>query len=651
MTKVKEKVKVYTYTRVSTAMQVDGYSLDAQKSRMKAYAEFNDYEIVGEYEDAGKSGKSIEGRTDFNRMMEDIKTGKDDVSFVLVFKLSRFGRNAADVLSTLQTMQDFGVNLVCVEDGIDSSKDAGKLMISVLSAVAEIERDNIRVQTMEGRIQKAREGRWNGGFAPYGYSLIDGRLEVNEEEAVAIRTIFDQYVNTDMGSTAIAKYLENHGIHKIARQNGKNPLFDAALIRRILNNPVYSGKIAYGRRKTEKVHGTRNEYHQVEQDDYLLVDGLHEALVSDEVWEAAQIKLVLQAKKYKRVNQGKGEKVHLLSGIVKCPICGVGLYGNKSIKHKADGTKYKDFFYYGCKHRQMIHGHKCDFKKQINEELLDAAVAEIISKLVSKPKFASMMQKEINMKVDTSALEQEIAALEKQLRQCYAVKTRLAEDIDMLDPEDRHYSRMKTDMEDRLYKMYDKIDDLESQVIDVKAKKRAIEADKVTGNNIYKILIYFDKLYAVMDQTEKRQFVETLIDEIQIYEERKPNGQWLKSIKFKLPIIEEDFEMSLDNDTQDETVVLLSRETNPLTVEVRMEVETGEVKEHLTYKRIQEYVQEKYGFKVHTAYIAEVKRMVGLDMHKAPNAVEQRKHEYHPCPPEKVEAIKDALRHFGLIAE
>lgn len=100
-----------------------------------------------------------------------------------------------------------------------------------------------------------------------------------------------------------------------------------------------------------------------------------------------------------------------------------------------------------------------------------------------------------------------------------------------------------------------------------------------------------------------------------------------------------------------ETVVLLSRETNPLTVEVRMEVETGEVKEHPTYKRIQEYVQEKYGFKVHTAYIVEVKRMVGLDMHKAPNAVEQKKHEYHPCSPEKVEAIKDALRHFGLISE
>ena len=133
-----EKTKVYTYTRVSTAMQIDGYSLDAQKSRVKSFADFNDFEIVKEYEDAGKSGKSIVGRTQFNQMIEDIKSGEDDVKYVVVFKLSRFGRNAADVLSTLQVMQDYGVNFICIEDGIDSSKDAGKLMISVLSAVAEI---------------------------------------------------------------------------------------------------------------------------------------------------------------------------------------------------------------------------------------------------------------------------------------------------------------------------------------------------------------------------------------------------------------------------------------------------------------------------------------------------------------------------------
>lgn len=104
----KEKIKVYLYTRVSTAMQIDGYSLEAQKTKMKAYCDYNEYEIAGEYEDAGKSGKSIEGRIAFNQMMDDIKSGKDEVSYVLVFKLSRFGRNAADVLSSLQRMQDFG---------------------------------------------------------------------------------------------------------------------------------------------------------------------------------------------------------------------------------------------------------------------------------------------------------------------------------------------------------------------------------------------------------------------------------------------------------------------------------------------------------------------------------------------------------------
>lgn len=556
----KARTKVYIYTRVSTAMQIDGYSLDAQKARMKAFADYNDYEIVGEYEDAGKSGKSIEGRFEFNRMMEDIKSGKDGVAFVLVFKLSRFGRNAADVLSTLQIMQDFGVNLICVEDGIDSSKDAGKLMISVLSAVAEIERENIRVQTMEGRIQKAREGKWNGGFAPYGYQLIDGKLEINEEEAPAIRTIFDQYVHTDIGSNGIAKYLENHGIHKIQRQNGKNPLFDSHLIRLILKNPVYCGKIAYGRRKTEKVHGTRNDYHLVEQDNYILVDGLHEPIVTEEVWQAAQVKLLAQAKKYEHVNRGKDERTHLLSGIVKCPICGAGMYGNKSIKHKKDGTKYKVFYYYGCKHRSMTRGHKCDYKKQIREELLDDAVAEIIVKLVSNPKFADMMQQKINMKVDTSAIEQEIANYEKQLRQSYSVKSKIMEEIDSLDPDDRHYIRRKADLDDRLYRMYDKIEETESRLIEARAKKTAIEAEKITGDNIYKVLIYFDKLYKVMNDVEKRQLMESLISEIQIFEDRQPNGQWLKSMKFKLPIIEGNMELSLDNDEHVEAVCLLTKE-------------------------------------------------------------------------------------------
>ena len=538
-------------------------------------------------------------------------------------------------------------------------------MISVPSAVAEIEREKIRVQTMEGRMQKAMEGKWNGGFAPYGYSLIDGKLEVNEEEAVAIRMIFDQYVNTDLGANGIAKYLENHGIHKIARQNGKNPLFDAALIRRIIQNPVYSGKISYGRRRTEKVHGTRNEYRQVKKDDYLLVDGLHEALVSEEVWEQAQVKVAAQAKKYEKVNRDKREKIHLLSGILKCPVCGAGMYGNKSIKKRKDGSNYKDFYYYGCKHRNMTRGHKCDYKKQVHEEMLDASVAEVISKLVSNPKFSDLIRNKINMEVDTGALDQEIENYKIQLRRLYHNKDTILSDMDSLDYEDKHYQRRKTDLENHLYKTYDKIDDAEELLVSAKAKKRSLLADKITGDNIYKALVFFDKLYAQMNEAEKREFLSQLVDNVQIYEERKENGQWLKSIEFKLPIIEKEFTLSLDNDTHVETVVLLSHKKPDSVINVKVEFGEGEgkipldniekraesykPKERVTYKMIKEYIEAKHGFKVHTAYIAEVKRDLGLPMYDAPNAVEELKQPRKHPTPEKVEAIKDALKHFEVI--
>ena len=111
-------------------------------------------------------------------------------------------------------------------------------------------------------------------------------------------------------------------------------------------------------------------------------------------------------------------------------------------------------------------------------------------------------------------------------------------------------------------KMYDRIEEIESQLITARAKKQAIEAEKLTGDNIYKVLIYFEKLYALMNEVERRQLIEALILEIQIYEERQPNGQWLKSIKFKLPIIEQDMNLSLDNDKQVETAALLVKRAN-----------------------------------------------------------------------------------------
>ena len=102
-----KKIKCDIYTRVSTTMQVDGYSLDAQKEKLKRYAEFQNIEIVNEYSDEGKSGKSVEGRPEFQRMLDNIENGTDEVQFVL----SKDEQKISDFCSSLYHL-NFKTNLL-----------------------------------------------------------------------------------------------------------------------------------------------------------------------------------------------------------------------------------------------------------------------------------------------------------------------------------------------------------------------------------------------------------------------------------------------------------------------------------------------------------------------------------------------------------
>ena len=549
-----ELIKVYTYTRVSTTMQIDGFSLDAQDEAVKRYAMAQGYKIVGQYSDEGKSGTNTEGRPEFQQMMNDIESEKDGVKYVIVFKLSRFGRKTLDILKAMDIMEKHGVYLISVEDGLKSDSHMGQMMITILSNIAEIEHENIIVQTMAGRIEKARQGKWNGGFAPYGYKLVNGKLEIEETEAEAIKIIFEKYAYTDMGSVAITKYLAKQGINKIPRQNGKNELFSETMIRGILDNPVYAGKIAFGRRKTEKKKGSDLK-HIVKQDEFDIYDGEHEAIISEELWEEVRKKRIAQAGKYEK--KSGYEKVHILTGLIKCPVCGAGLYGNKSIKKK-NGKHYKDYFYYSCKHRQMMDGHKCTFIKQLHEDKLNEAVAEVIAKLVKNPEFAKAIKEKINMQIDLTDINNELENLEKMYRKAVAIKDRLNTSKVALDPFDKHYELKYADLEKQIEAQYDVMVDVQAQLEECKDRKRNLESEKLSAEQIYKILVYFDKLYGTMEDIDKQRFFKALIKEIQIYEE--PVGkQWLKSIKFTFPLLGGSDEISLDNESRVETVCLLSK--------------------------------------------------------------------------------------------
>ncbi len=553
----REGKKCILYPRVSTEMQVEGYSLDGQKNSLKRFAEREEMQIVGIYEDAGKSGKSIEGRPAFKRMLSDIQEGLD-VDYVLVYKLSRFGRNAADILNSLEFIQSYGVNLLCIEEGIDSSQTSGKLLISVLSAVAEIERENILEQTMNGRREKARQGKWNGGPAPYGYSLKDDTLLIEESEAEVVRTIFDKFVHTNMGYTGIAKYLNLQGIKKTPRKKTDIEEFSAHFIKILLDNPVYCGKIAYGRRVREKVKGTKADYKVVKKQDFCLVDGLHEGIVDEELWAKAHAKR--QETGVKSESKYGKERAHLLTGIIKCPKCGSGMYANRVCWTKKDGT-YKEVMYYACSRNKQERGRSCDYSANLKKTDIEPLVIEFIKELVKDEHFAAEIKKKIGLQVDTAKIDTEIHNYETKLKEVELNKARLEREIDSLPIDVTYRERKIHDMTLRLDGLYDTIAEIEANIEDARTRKKSVEAEFITMENIYKILEHFNELYDIISDEEKKELISTLVKEIQIYPEGESEMP-LKSMKFNFPVYKDGKEVReifLNNSTNVETLVVLKR--------------------------------------------------------------------------------------------
>ena len=527
------------YPRVSTEMQVDGYSLEGQKNMLTRFADREEMIVVDTYEDAGKSGKSIEGRPAFQKMLRDIEDGLD-IDYILVYKLSRFGRNAADILNSLELVQSYGVNLICIEEGIDSSQTSGKLLISVLSAVAEIERENIIEQTMNGRREKARQGGWNGGFAPYGYTLEDNKLMIEETEAVAIRKIFELYTSSEIGLGGIANQLNLQGIRKIPRQNGTLEDWTGHFIKLILDNPVYCGKIAYGRRTKEKVKGTKNDYQMKRNDDYILTEGQHKGIVSEEVWEKAHAKRLRTG--VKQPSKIGRDRVHLLSGLLKCPVCGSPMYTNKHAWTNKDGT-YKEIYYYVCSRNRMVRGKHCEYKAMLKKTDIEPMVIEAIREIVRNEEYAQAIKKRIGVQIDTKAVDKELEGYQAKLKEVDLNKTRLEREIDSLPADAKYRERKLHDMTLRLDSLYDVIVELEEKIEDARLRRDAIKQQAITLENIYKIMVNFDCVYNIINDEEKRNVVTALIKEIEIY--RNDESEYpLKRIGLNFPVFKDGGEVT-----------------------------------------------------------------------------------------------------------
>ena len=538
----KKSIKVYSYLRVSTSMQVEGFSLDAQREELKDYAKRNHMIIVKEYSDEGVSGKNITFRKGFQTMMYDVINKKDDIRYVITYELSRFGRNAADVINCVQNMQDNGVDLITLKPAVNSSDEFGKLMISVMSSIAEMEKETIRTHTKNGRIQKAREGKWNGAQAPYGYFLDNGELKINEEEAKTIRLIFDLYVNEGLGAVSIVNRLQNLGIKKVVRQNGKSNVFNASFVRRVLNNPVYKGYIVFGKRTQEKIEGRREEYRTVKQTDpekILINKGIHEAIVSEEIWNLAYDKKVGKGgRKEKEIK----EHEYILSGLVKCPHCGKNMYGICSKKEIKNG-KYSYSYAYKCRQKSNGTGVVCPGSIQYNCKELDREVEQIVLWHLRGTEILKEIKEQSKKEFDVESLKEEYKKHKAVLNKLEAKKRKIEKAQDDLDDDDPTSDYMFDSYDKRLKEIFSKIIDINELLFTTERKIKEVDERRIEWEKSSAVIIELMNRYNTYTDSEKKRLLNRIIKSVEVYPDKRAVG-YLKSIEFAFPI----FKSNLTNE-------------------------------------------------------------------------------------------------------
>ncbi len=182
-----QKIKAVGYCRVSTDEQAqDGLSLDYQQSRIRAYAESQDWQLIGFYIDAGYSGKDT-NRPEFQRMITDLESGKANI--LIVLKLDRITRKQRDLLNLLEgILEPSGIGFKSVQEPFDTSTGMGKAFIGMVSVFAQLEGDMISERTTSILRNKQKNGEWVGRI-PYGFRVKDGKLVEDIEQMEVIKQI------------------------------------------------------------------------------------------------------------------------------------------------------------------------------------------------------------------------------------------------------------------------------------------------------------------------------------------------------------------------------------------------------------------------------------------------------------------------------
>ncbi|KQL20506.1 recombinase family protein [Cytobacillus solani] len=313
-------MRVAAYIRVSTQMQVEeGYSLSAQKERLKAFAFSQNWEIVQFYVDEGISAKDME-RPELKRMLEGVKEKLFDI--VLVYKLDRLTRSVIDLDRMLKIFSDHEVMFKSATEVYDTTTATGRLFIRLVASMAQWERENLGERVRMGMDEKAREGKWVINLPPYGYEKDGDYLKIIESEAAVVRKIYEMYMTGKYGIAKIARLLNEEDL-----TSKKNNTWQYNTVSYILRNPLYIGTMRYN--------------YRVNKEQYFEIENAVPAIIDEVSFQRVQA--IINSRKTKHPRSATSK--FIFTGVLRCSRCGGCMAGKYSISKRGD-KKYHSYNYY-----------------------------------------------------------------------------------------------------------------------------------------------------------------------------------------------------------------------------------------------------------------------------------------------------------------
>lgn len=471
--------KAAIYARYSSENQRDE-SIDAQICAIEEYARRNNIAIVATYIDRAKSATTAE-RPSFQEMIKMSETGVFDT--IIVHKLDRFARSKYDSAIYKQKLKANRVQLLSVTENLDGTPES-IILESVLEAMAEYYSKNLAREIMKGTMENAKKSSHCGGIPPLGFDIVDKKLVVNEEEAKAVRLIFDMYAE-GKGYTEIIETLNRSGFKtKLGKPFGKNSLFE------ILRNEKYKGVFTYNKSARKTAKGTYNRHAYKDDKEVIRIVGGCPKIVSEETFNLVAER---QKQNKKTFSTNRDRQKYLLSGLVFCGKCGSPMHANRR-KKDCQLT-------FRC--NKKVQTISCN-AKEINMAYLENFVLDELQKNIFSFNRVNAIMKMIDSY--TSELERTVQDnsqdIKKELEEVQNNQKNIVQAIEKGICEE-HFSK-------RLSELKEQEETLKVKLLTVNQPK----SFKVTKKEVMLLVNSFQRMRAENNFDELRKFIQNFVEEI-----------------------------------------------------------------------------------------------------------------------------------------